>query len=102
VLLRGEPIKRAYLGLQSAPASPTSLTGAEVQSLVSGGPAERAGIKNGDVITRVDNEPVREPSDVAGAIADNKPGDEVQIQAQRDGSIVNLSVTLGTRPGATP
>jgi putative serine protease PepD len=102
VLLRGEEIKRAYLGLQSGPASPTSLAGAEVQSVVPNGPAERAGLKSGDVITRVDNVPVREPSDVSGAIADNRPGDEVQIQVQRDGSIVNLTATLGTRPGATP
>jgi serine protease Do len=65
-------------------------------------PADQAGIKSGDVITRVDNEPVREPSDVSNAIADNKPGDRVQIQVQRDGSIVNLTAKLGTRPGATP
>jgi S1-C subfamily serine protease len=50
----------------------------------------------------VDNQPVREPSDVSNAIADNKPGDRVQIQVQRDGSIVNLTAKLGTRPGATP
>jgi S1-C subfamily serine protease len=102
VLLRGETIKRAYLGLQSAPHSPSALSGAEVQSVIPNGPAERAGIETGDVITRVDDEPVREPSDVSAAIADNKPNDKVQIQVQRDGSIVNLTATLGTRPGATP
>jgi S1-C subfamily serine protease len=102
VLLRGESIKRAYLGLQSAPASPTTLAGAQVQSVIPNAPADRAGIRSGDVITRVDNQPVREPSDVSDAIADNKPGDRVQIQVQRDGSIVNLTAKLGTRPGATP
>jgi putative serine protease PepD len=102
VLLRGETIKRAYLGLQSAPHSPSALTGAEVQSVVADGPADRAGVRPGDVITRVDAQPVREPSDVASAIADNKPGDEVQVQVQRNGSIVNLFATLGTRPGVTP
>jgi putative serine protease PepD len=102
VLLRGETIKRAYLGLQSAPASPTTLAGAEVQSVIPNAPADKAGLRSGDVITRVDNKPVREPSDVSDAIADNKPGDRVQIQVQRDGSIVNLTAKLGTRPGATP
>ena len=102
VLQRGETIKRAYLGLQSTPHSPSSLSGADVQSVIANGPAQKAGVRVGDVITRVDDRPVREPSDVAAAIGDNKPGDRIQIQVQRDGSIVNLTATLGTRPGATP
>jgi putative serine protease PepD len=102
VLARGETIKRAYLGLQSTPHSPSTLSGAEVQSVVPDAPAAKAGVRAGDVITRVDNQPVREPSDVSSAIADNKPGDRVTIQVERNGSIVNLSATLGTRPGATP
>jgi S1-C subfamily serine protease len=102
VLARGESIKRAYLGLQSTPHSPSALSGAEVQSVILNAPADRAGVRTGDVITRVDDTPVREPSDVSAAIADNKPGDRITIQVQRNGSIVNLTATLGTRPGATP
>jgi putative serine protease PepD len=102
VLLRGDTIKRAYLGLQSSPHSPSALSGAEVQSVIPDAPAARAGIRVGDVITRVDDQPVREPSDVSAAIADNKPGDRVQIQVERNGSIVNLTAKLATRPGATP
>jgi putative serine protease PepD len=102
VLSRGETIKRAYLGLQSTPHSPSTLSGAEVQSVIPSAPADNAGIRAGDVITRVDDSPVREPSDVSAAIADNKPGEKITIQVQRNGSIVNLAATLGTRPGATP
>jgi putative serine protease PepD len=102
ILVRGDSIKRAYLGLESSPASPSRLSGAEVQSVIPNGPADRAGLRSGDVVTRVDGQAVREPSDVAGAIADNKPGEEVEIQVERDGSVVTLRATLGTRPGATP
>jgi putative serine protease PepD len=102
VLARGDTIRRAYLGLQSAPASGAGQTGAEVQSVVPNGPADHAGLKPGDIINRVDNQAVKDPSDVARAIANNSPGDKVYVQVQRDGSILNLRATLGTRPGATP
>jgi putative serine protease PepD len=101
-LARGDTIKRAYLGLQSSPASPSNPSGAEVQTVIPDGPADRAGVRSGDVVTRVDGQTVREPSDVAAAIAGKRPGDEVEIQIQRNGSIVTLRATLGTRPGATP
>ena len=58
-LTRGEKIERAYLGVQTSPASTSSQSGAQVQSVVSGGPADRAGIRTGDVITRVDGKDVR-------------------------------------------
>jgi putative serine protease PepD len=102
VLVRGDTIKRAYLGLQTSPASPSSQRGAQVQSVVPNGPADRAGINSGDVITSVDGQPVREPSDVADAIADDRPGARVEVQVRRDGSIVTLAATLGTRPDSTP
>ncbi len=99
-LIRGEEVKRAYLGVQtSAAASPG---GAEVQSVVPGGPADRAGIRSGDVITRVDGKEVKEPSDVAHAISDHKPGEAVAVEIRRSQSTVSVRVTLGTRPASTP
>ena len=100
-LMRGEDVKRPYLGIQSSPATASSQGGAEVQSIVSGGPADRAGIRSGDVITRVDGEAVKEPSDIAQAISDDKPGEVVAVEVQRDGSSVALRATLGTRPAST-
>jgi putative serine protease PepD len=102
VLARGGTIKRAYLGLESSPASPSNPSGAEVQNVVSGGPADRAGIKPRDVIRRVDGKEVTEPSDVSAAIVADKPGDEIEIEIERNGSTMTLHATLGTRPGATP
>jgi S1-C subfamily serine protease len=87
--------------MQTSPASASNQGGAEVQGVVSGGPAERAGIRTGDVITRVDGEQVKEPSDVAQAISDDRPGKVVTVEVQRDGSSVALRATLGTRPAST-
>ncbi len=100
-LMRGEQIKRAYLGVETSPATTSNQSGAQVQSVVSDGPAARAGLRTGDVITSVDGEPVAEPSDIAQAIAGDKPGKEVTVEVRRDGSTTTLSATLGTRPAST-
>ena len=100
-LARGEQIKRAYLGVETSPASASNQSGAQVQSAVSGGPADRAGIRTGDVIQRVDGEPVDEPSDIAQALSDDRPGDDVAVEVLRNGSTVTLNATLGTRPAST-
>ena len=56
-------------------------SGAQVQSVVSGGPADRAGIRTGDVITRIDGKDVGEPSDVTQALSDDRPGKVVDRRA---------------------
>jgi S1-C subfamily serine protease len=101
-LIRGENVKRAYLGLATAPASSGNGSGAQVQSVVSGGPAERAGIHTGDVITSIDGRPIGKPADVTQAISDDRPGKVVSVEVQRDGSMVTVRATLGTRPASTP
>jgi putative serine protease PepD len=101
-LERGEAIKRPWLGVTTAPASPTHPDGAEVEDVVGGGPAAHAGIRRGDVIKRVDGDEVQDPEDVAAAIGDNKPGDEVDVVVERDGRTQTLHVTLGKRPTRIP
>jgi putative serine protease PepD len=102
LLEQGKTIKRAYLGVESSPAMPSATSGAEVRKVIEDGPADDAGIRPGDVITRVDGEEVKEPSDVSAAIADDKPGDEIEVEIERNGSAMTIDVTLGTRPARTP
>jgi S1-C subfamily serine protease len=101
-LTRGDTVDRAYLGVETSPASPGTNSGAVVRAVVPDGPAERAGIKRGDVVIGVDGLTVGDPSDIAAAIANKKPGEEVEVKFQRSGSTATLKATLGTRPGATP
>ena len=100
-LERGQKVKHAWLGVEtSAPTSSTA--GAEVQSIVPGGPAESARLRTGDVITRIDGQPVRSPSDVSAAVNQKRPGDKVVVQVERNGLTEELTAKLGTRPGRTP
>ena len=63
-LSRGETIERPFLGVSTS-AHPD---GAEIQSVTAGSPAEAAGLEPGEVITRVDGRPVRDPDDVASGV----------------------------------
>jgi putative serine protease PepD len=100
-LERGQSVKRSYLGVETS-VDPTSLTGAQVQSVVPGGPADNAGLTKGDLIKRIDGQIVKDPSDLSSAIALKQPGDKITIEIQRDGLTQELDATLGTRPNKTP
>jgi putative serine protease PepD len=100
-LERGQTVKHAWLGVQtSAPTS--SVQGAEVQNITPGGPAEAARFRTGDVITKIDGQPVKSPSDVSAAVNQKAPGDKVVVQVERNGLTQELTAKLGTRPGRTP
>ena len=51
---------------------------------------------------RVDGEDVQDPDDVAAAIEDDKPGDEIEITVRRGGDERTLTVELGKRPARVP
>ena len=99
-LARGETIERGYLGVETSDA--TGAAGAEVQNVVPGGPAERAGVQPGDVIKSVDGKPVSSPEDVAAAVSGRAPGDDIEIEVERGGSREKIEAELGKRPERTP
>ena len=91
----GQTIERPWIGVSTGP-SPGG--GAEVGEVTPGGPAAKAGLRAGDVITSVDGRRITEPDDVASAISSKKPGDEVEIEVRRSGGSETISVDLGNRP----
>ena len=97
-LSRGEPIVRPYLGVTTAPAP----RGAAIQSVLPGAPAEREGLRAGDVIVRIDGREVDEPEDVSDAVSAHRPGDEIEVEVMRDGERRTITVELDKRPQRTP
>lgn len=65
----------------------------------SGGPAAKAGLKPGDVITKLDGMVVDSGPTLIGAIWTHKPGDTVKLTYTRDGKTHTVDVTLGSREG---
>ncbi|MER6082070.1 trypsin-like peptidase domain-containing protein [Streptomyces sp. NPDC001833] len=65
----------------------------------SGGPADQAGLKSGDVITKLDDTVIDSGPTLIGEIWTHKPGDKVQITYKRGGSEHTVTLTLGSRVG---
>jgi S1-C subfamily serine protease len=111
-------VERAFLGVTT-----TDLTeeiasdanfpvdeGALVQDVVPDGPSDEAGLEagdtetaegvvlGGDIIVSVDGDEVTESLDVAEAIADNAPGDAIEIEYYRGDELETTEVELGERP----
>ncbi len=64
-----------------------------------GGPAETAGVQEGDIITAVDGEPVRSGDELIVKVRSHEPGDVVGLTINRDGEEIALDVTLGEDTG---
>lgn len=75
--------------------------GVYVDSLVSGGAAEKAGILPGDVITSMDGTPTNTSSELLETIARHRPGDRLNVTVDRSGTSKSFMVTLNNRNGDT-
>ncbi|WP_042371332.1 S1C family serine protease [Streptacidiphilus neutrinimicus] len=71
-------------------------SGAGVVTVTSGGPADKAGIQAGDVITQVNGETVDSSQALSTVLATLKPGQQVPVVFLRDGASKTVQVTLGT------
>jgi putative serine protease PepD len=63
-----------------------------------GGPAERAGLRAGDIITSIDGQPATDPTKLAVIELTKRPGASVSIGYERDGRASTTTVVLGQQP----
>ena len=97
--ISGGKVQHAYLGIQVGDAANNG--GAEVSCVVSGSPADNAGMQAGDVITAVGSTQITSSDDLTAAVNSYKPGDKVTMKVTRSGSSKGLSVPVGTRPSSS-
>jgi serine protease Do len=94
---------RGRIGVQIAPVTKEVAesiglgrpTGALVQSVEAGGPADRAGVEAGDIITRVDGKVVEKSGDLPRIIGSTTPGTVSTLEVFRRGSSRDLTVSVG-------
>lgn len=78
-----------------------TMAGAYVTGTIAGGAAQAAGIASGDIITKVNETPIRGSSELQEEIGTYHPGDKVQLTIIRDSEQLLLDVVLRSREGKT-
>ena len=99
-------VTRGWIGVQIQSVTPDiaddlglkGTGGALVAQTEKNSPAAEAGVKSGDVITAVDNQPVTDPHELARRIAALGPKKTATLAIIRNGAPMTLDVTLGTMP----
>lgn len=75
--------------------------GVEVQDVTDGSAAEKAGLKENDVITKIDDQKVSDPDDLSKVIGSHKPGDKVKVTFLRDKKEQTVTAELTKWKGVT-
>jgi serine protease Do len=99
-------VKRGWIGAEVQPVTPeiaeglgvNDLHGAIVASVQRDGPAAKAGLKSGDVITSVDGEAIKDAKELTRKIRAIAPGSSIRIATLREGKENSLKVALGQLP----
>jgi serine protease Do len=99
-------VTRGWIGVQIQTVTPDiadsmglkETTGALVSEPQKDGPAAKAGIQSGDIITSVNDVPVHDPRDLARKIGTMAPGSSVKLGVTHQGQTKTLTLTLGTLP----
>jgi S1-C subfamily serine protease len=95
-----KPAGKGFLGVnvRMAAAVNPNLPGVYVLSVVEEGPGDQAGIREGDVILRVDGVALESLQQFLEVLAKRRPGDKVTLDVVRRGQENKFKVTLGARP----
>jgi len=97
-------VTHSYFGIQAQPIPPSAAAqagvpeGLYVQSVVPGGPSAKAGLRQGDVITKINGQPATSTLQLQELMLTQKPGATVSLEYSRDGQSATATVTLGTQP----
>ena len=96
-LQRSGKVEHPYLGVRLTDGD----DGAQITGVESGSPADRAGIRAGDVVTKAGGKSVENGDELRLAVASAKPGDELELEVRRGDGTERVTVELGTRPASS-
>ncbi|MDX1938011.1 MAG: PDZ domain-containing protein [Flavihumibacter sp.] len=84
---------RPLLGVMTEPAE----NGAKINEVTENSAASKAGLKEGDIITKINDKAIKEPEDLSAVIGTYKPGDKVTVTYKRNSKEEKATATLGKR-----
>ncbi|WP_322106131.1 Do family serine endopeptidase [Paraburkholderia sp. J41] len=99
-------VTRGWIGVEPQDVTPeiaesfglNQKSGAIVAGVLQGGPADKAGIKPGDILTTVNGEQITDTTRLLNVIAQIKPGTEAKVHVVRKNKDMDLDVLIGKRP----
>jgi len=105
-IVKSGSVTRGWIGVEVQEITPPvaetfklgGTRGALIAGVLHGGPADKAGIKPGDVLLEVQGKPVADPAAMLNLIAALAPGSAATMKVKRQGEDVDASVTVGRRP----
>jgi len=105
-IIKTGTVTRGWIGVELQQITPAlaesfklgTQEGAIINGVLDGGPADKAGIKPGDVLVTIDGKPVVDPQSVLNSVTGIVPGSAVKVKLKRKGQDMELAVTIGRRP----
>jgi serine protease DegQ len=99
-------VTRGWIGVEAREITPEmgesfrlgATTGVLIEGVLRGGPAERAGLKPGDVLVAIEGKPVKDPNAMLNLVAALVPGKPASIRLRRENKDVDIQVAVGKRP----
>lgn len=98
-LIKYGDVKRPYLGVSVAEDKFDAADGAHIGNTAKDGGAAAAGLKQGDIITKINNVPIRSWTELLGAVNSYDAGDKITITYKRNGKEYNTIATLTNKVG---
>ncbi|WP_019876803.1 S1C family serine protease [Sporichthya polymorpha] len=95
-LAKGQTVKHALLGVQVTSSTNATQRGALIRAVTPGGAAEKAGLRSGDVVTRMDSRVISDEAALVAGVRSQQPGTKVKLTYVRDGETRTADVTLGS------
>ncbi len=99
-LIENGVAKTPFIGIEMGE-NTTDIKGVYIESVTAGYPAEKAGIKAGDIITTFDGTAVETPLDLFSQIIARNVGEQVTVSVNRNGQSLQLTLTIGEKPQQT-
>ena len=96
-LIENGVAKTPFIGIEMGE-NTTNIKGVYIQSVTPGYPAQKAGIKAGDIITAFGGAAVESPLDLVSQIITRNVGDQVTVSVNRNGQSIELTLIIGEKP----
>src|SRR3954465_2838229 len=105
-IVKSGSVTRGWIGVEAQAISPGvaesfklgSTRGALIAGVLRGGPADKAGVKPGDVLVEVQGKPVADPAGMLNLIAALPPGQPAKLKLRRQAQEVDATIPVGRRP----